>query len=366
MKVLHIINSLATGGAEKLIVETLPLFQEQGVQADVLLLNGSEYPLFKELRAKNCCRIYSLGKGSVYNPKHIGKIIPYLKEYDLVHVHLFPAQYFAIAAKRLSFSKKPFVFTEHSTSNRRFQSRRYKMADRIVYNVYTKVICITEKVKAAVVKQTALPAKKLTVIQNGVDLEKIRQAKPLSRQILNFTDRDVLILQVSSFQEPKDQHTVIRSLQHLPANVKLLLAGDGVLRPQCEQLVAELKLQERVMFLGIRSNIPSLLKTADVIVLSSKYEGLSLSSIEGMASGRPFVASNVPGLAEVVGGAGILFPQGDDQRLAQEIRRLMEDESYYRQTAAQCQQRAAQYDIHRMVEQQVALYKSLVKPDSHS
>ncbi|MBP6377870.1 MAG: glycosyltransferase [Kaistella sp.] len=368
MKILHIINSLATGGAEKLIVETLPLYREKGIEADVLLLNGTEYPLYKELQEKNCCRIYSLGKTSVYNPKLIGKIIPYLKQYDLIHVHLFPAQYFAIAAKRLSFSKKPFVFTEHSTSNRRFSSKKFKLADKIIYNSYSRIICITDKVKDAVLKHTGLKKEKLTVIENGINLQKIDSAPPFSRADLNLnlnlnlnlSDKDILLMQVSSFQEPKDQPTLIKALQYLPSEVKLLLVGDGVLREECEALVNQLNLQNRVFFLGLRSDVPSLLKSADAVVLSSKYEGLSLSSIEGMASGKPFIASDVPGLSEVVDGAGILFPQGDDQQLANEIRRLMTDKEHYRIISEKGLVRAARYDINIMVDQHIQLYEMLI------
>lgn len=362
MKILHIINSLATGGAEKLIVETLPLYREKGIVADLLLLNGTEYPLYKELQEKNCCKIYSLGKTSVYNPKLIGKIIPYLKQYDLIHVHLFPAQYFAVAAKRLSFSKKPLVFTEHSTSNRRFSSKKFKLADKIIYNSYSRIVCITDKVKVAVLKQTGMSEEKLTVIENGINLEKINGAPPYSRAgiSLKLSDKDLLLIQVSSFQEPKDQPTVIRALQHLPDHVKLLLAGDGILRKDCEQLVKELKLQDRVLFLGLRDDIPSLLKSCDVIVLSSKYEGLSLSSIEGMASGKPFLASDVPGLSDVVGGAGILFPQGDDRKLAEEISKLITNKEWSEEVAKKCMTRAENYDIHRMVEDHIQLYQSIL------
>ncbi|ACU06842.1 putative lipopolysaccharide biosynthesis protein [Flavobacteriaceae bacterium 3519-10] len=362
MKILHIINSLATGGAEKLIVETLPLYHQKGIKADVLLLNGTEYPLYKELAQQNSCRIYSLGKTSVYNPLLIFKIFPFLKSYKIIHVHLFPAQYFAIAAKWLSFSRIPFIFTEHSTFNRRFINNKYKFADQIIYNNYRRIVCITNNVKDAVIKHTSITENKTAVIENGVNLEKITRAQPHPRASLNpqLSDQDFILLQVSSFQHPKDQPTVIRALQYLPDYVKFVLVGDGILRKDCELLVEHVKLQNRVFFLGVRNDVPSLLKNADVIVLSSKYEGLSLSSIEGMASGKPFVASDVPGLAEIVGGAGILFPQGDDAVLAQEILKLMNDRNHYNTVAERCMVRASQYDIHKMVERHIELYRSLV------
>ena len=81
------------------------------------------------------------------------------------------------------------------------------------------------------------------------------------------------------------------------------------------------------------------------MICSSEYEGLSLASVEGMAAGKPVVASDVPGLAEVVGGAGILFPQGDEKALASAILRLAEDENLYAETAAACSRRAQDFDI---------------------
>ena len=75
MKVLQIINSLATGGAEKLILETIPLYKEKDVTTDLLVLDGTSYPFLVQLQSLNCCRIYSIGLGSIYNPLNIIKII---------------------------------------------------------------------------------------------------------------------------------------------------------------------------------------------------------------------------------------------------------------------------------------------------
>ena len=125
------------------------------------------------------------------------------------------------------------------------------------------------------------------------------------------------------------------------------------------ELARELNVEKKVVFLGIRTDIPQLLKTADIIVLSSHYEGLSLSSIEGMASGKPFIASNVPGLKAVVQGAGLLFEDNNEKQLADHIRHLINDEKFYSEVASKCVERANQYDIKKMVEKQVALYETL-------
>lgn len=364
MRILHIINSLSTGGAEKLIMETVPRYNALGLKVDVLLLNGVPTPFLDNLQKMQCCKVMILGVSSPYRFKFIRQIIPQFKKYDLIHVHLFPANYLSALAKLISRSRTPLVLTEHSTSNRRFRNPLFRLINAIIYRLFTKIVCITGDVNKIVRTNTLLPENRLTVIQNGVAISTYVNAPVLKRTNVHrdLCDEDFLLIQVASLRQPKDQGTAIRALAHLPNHVKLLLAGEGPLLREYEELTKHLRLEERVFFLGVRSDIPNLLRTCNVTVLSSNYEGLSLASIEAMASGQPLVASDVPGLSEVVGGAGILFPKGDDKTLASEIIRLMKDEIYYGEVANRCTERSKDYDIDIMVTQHIKLYKSLVKP----
>jgi glycosyltransferase involved in cell wall biosynthesis len=359
MKILHVINSLATGGAEKLILETIPLLKQRGVEVDLLVLNGNEYPYMKQLEQLNCCSIYSLGNGSLSNPLLIFKITPYLKKYDLIHVHLFPTQYWVVFAKLLSFSKVKLVFTEHSISNRRIQNKWFKYIDRFVYSFYSKIICITDEVEEAIKRHTLLEKCRFKVIENGVNLRTIGEAFALDKKSLQYSiqESDKLVVQVAGFRIEKDQKTVIRAIQYLDTNVKLLLVGDGSLRNESEQLVNELGLQERVFFLGVRNDVPSLLKTADISIVSSHWEGFGLAAVEGMAVGKPVIASNVLGLSNVVNGAGILFENGNERELAKIVNELFNDENYYNQVANKCRERAKIYDINYMIDKTIELYK---------
>ena len=164
---------------------------------------------------------------------------------------------------------------------------------------------------------------------------------------------------VSAFRAQKDQKTLIKAMKELPSDYVLELAGGGEesLIDECKQLVRELQLDGRVEFMGVRTDIPFLLAESDVVVLSSHYEGLSLSSLEGMASGKPFIASDAEGLRDIVGGYGALFPHEDAKVLAQEIQRLCEDETYAQDVAKRCQTRAKMFDIEVMVQKYLQLYK---------
>lgn len=361
MKVLQVINWMDTAGAEKLLLETIPLYNKKGVKTDLLLLNGKKTPFLQQLESLNVCNIYSLGHGSLYNPKLIVRIIPYLKKYDVVHVHLFPSLYWVAISKIMGFSSVKLVYTEHATSNRRMQNLLFRLFDKYVYNRYVKIVCISSKVDEAIKRHLKAPECKFTLINNGINISKVINETPYLKSDLELQIRedDILLIQVSRFQAQKDQSTLIKSLMHLPNNVHLLLVGEGLLKGESERLAFNLGLSKRVHFLGIRLDVLKLLKTADIVVLSTHYEGLSLASIEGLASGKPFVASNVPGLAEIVSGAGVLFPRQDDKSLAVELKKLIVDKDYYNLIMTQCLKRAEAYDIDIMVQQHINLYKSL-------
>ncbi|MDI5950741.1 glycosyltransferase [Flavobacterium yafengii] len=363
MKILHVINNLATGGAEKLILETIPLLKQREIEVDLLVLNGIDYPYMKQLKELNCCAIYSLGNGSLSNPLLIFKIIPYLKKYDLIHVHLFPTQYWVVFAKLLSFSKTKLVFTEHSTSNRRIQNKWFKYIDRFVYSFYSKIICITDEVEEVLKRHTSLDKYRFKVIENGVNLKAIEGAFALDKKNLQYSiqESDKLVIQVAGFRIEKDQKTVIRAMQYLDKNVKLLLVGDGALLSESEKLVNELGLQERIFFLGVRNDVPSLLKTADILVVSSHWEGFGLAAVEGMAVSKPIIATNVAGLSNVVKGAGILFERGNEKELANIVKELFSDVEYYSKVGNAGFERAKKYDINFMVEKLIYLYKEVLK-----
>lgn len=362
MKIVHIINSLASGGAEKLLLETIPIYKEKGIEVDLLVLNGTSSPFMQALKETACCSIYSLGLKSVYNPIQIFKLIPFLRKYDIAQVHLFPSQYWVVLAKLLSFSKIKLILTEHNSTNPRLENRFIAVIDRLFYRFYDKVVCVSNEISNTFKNYTGIRESKFVVIENGIDLKKIHTAKPyFKNEIFDlFSAQDFVMIQVARFDKQKDQETVIYSLKYLPENVKLILVGEGVFKTKCQELVEQLQLQGRVLFLGLRMDVPQLLKTTDVVVLSSRYEGLSLSSIEGMASGKPFIASDVPGLQEIVIGAGILFRQGDAKNLADKIESLRTNEAYYQEIVNSCLKRSEQFDIQLMVKKHIHLYQTIV------
>lgn len=359
MKLVQIITSLSTGGAENLVVESSLKYEERGIKLDIVSLKNSDTPFSKKLRNSFRGNVIGLTKGNVYNPFLIFKLIFILKEYQIAHVHLFPTLYWVVLAKWLSFSSTKIIYTEHSTNNRRRESTLFKYIDRFIYRGVDKIVTISDEVDKNLKFHLNFNNDYFTLINNGINLEKFQNSGAYSKSEFFENDDIFLLIQVSSFRYPKDQVTLIKALKSLPEKYKLLLVGDGILRDESECLVNKLGLNQRVKFLGLRTDIPELLNTVDLIILSSNYEGLSLSSIEGMAC-KPFIASNVPGLREIVEGAGLLFEPGNSKELAHHIQNLSNDADYYNKIAEQCKRRAQQFDLNTMVDQYIKVYKKVL------
>lgn len=362
MRILQLINGMSTAGAEILLVETSKRYLERGHQVDVCLLSSYEAPLLLELQAMEGLSILSLGKKqNIYSPACILKLAKCLKgtDYDIIHVHLFPSFYWAALAK-YAYPGAKLIYTEHNTNNRRMGNALYRWVDNRIYPRYDCHIAISDTVRERLDAHINTHRNKVVTIYNGIDLEAIRSAEPLKKEELGLPRNAKMLLQVSAFRPQKNQETLIRALAHLSPEFHVVFAGMGELIDNSKELAASLGLSDRVHFLGIRPDVPRLLKTADIVVLSSHYEGLSLSSVEALASGKPFIATDAPGLSEVVVGAGVLFPDNDHNALASEIDKLDQDQQYYDTVTARCLERAGKYDINTMVDKYLDLYQKVL------
>ncbi len=361
MKVLIAINSLDTGGAEKLVLDALPKFVEKGIDISLLLLNGENTSFLTSLERDECCAIHKVSTGSVYNPFLIFRLIPYVRKYDIIHVHLFPALYWVVFAKLCSFSSTKLVFTEHNTTNRRRNLFIFKWIDRFVYSRYAKIITVSTEVKLFLKEYLQVKNKKFTTITNGVNLEHFNTIETAhSKLLVNDSGKVRTIVQVAAFTRQKDQETLLKSIPYVIFPVQLLLVGKGPLRLKLENLAQSLEIEDKVTFLGERIDIQQILKTAHVAVLSSHYEGLSLSGVEAMAAGIPLVAANVSGLKTLVHGAGILFEHRNEIDLANKINLLLSDEKHYLETTTLCIKRAQKYSLDTMVDSHIKLYNELL------
>lgn len=352
MKILHVITSLSTGGAEHLLVDMLPRLRDMGHVVEVAVFNSKKTTFYRQLEQSGI-KIYGFSeKEGVYNFKHIFRLKELMKGFDIVHTHNTACQMFAAIGKPKNVK---LVTTEHSTSTRRRKYKFFHSIDCWMYSHYDKIICISEPSEKSLRNYIGNDYPIMT-IYNGIDVSRFAKASKIDLGLSGC----IIITMVAGFRYEKDQPTLIRAMQHLPEKYHLQLVGDGDRRSEFETLITELKLENRVHLLGIRSDVAQILRSSDVIVMSSHREGLSLSNVEGMSSGNPFVASDVEGLREVTKNYGVLFPHGDDKALASIIQKLSEDKEYKKQVADKCLERAKMFDIQKMVNAYNEVYLDLM------
>lgn len=370
MKILQIITSLQVGGAETLVVNLVPRLRAMGDEVDVCVFDGTETPLMRRLRRENPgMRIWKLGKG-YYNPLFIAKLVPIMRRYDIVHTHNSSPQLFVAIASVLCSVE--LCSTEHTTSNRKRGWKWYAPVESWMYGRYDHVICISkvaeEKLReymgGAWRDESSKFYHRISTIDNGVDVAAFHASEPLPADVAGRQKDDFVVTMVAGFREAKDQDTLVRAIAMLPSQYKLWLVGDGVRMATVRALVEELGVEGRVRFWGLRTDVPRVLKSSDVVCMASHWEGLSLSNIEGMSAGKPFMASDVNGLREVTKGWGVLFPESDAKAVANELTRLHDDADYYRAVADRCWQRARQFDIAKTAKRYQQVYTAMRENDT--
>jgi glycosyltransferase involved in cell wall biosynthesis len=359
MKVLHVIGHLDNGGAETLLAQSLIYYPKKFVSIDLLILKDNNSFLLNSIKNKFTGNVFKLTKDSIYDLRLIFKIMPYLSKYDIIHVHLFPSLYFVVIAHFFVFKKKIIFYTEHSTENKRRNNILFKYFDRVIYKRVDRIICISNAVRENLISHLGTDTDKIIVINNGINLELFSSDVVSSFDF--FNRKSFIVTQISRFSKSKDQETLIRSLMYLPKEIKLMLVGSGDLRLKSERLVSKLNLSDRVIFLGNRSDVPEIISYSSVIVQSSFYEGFGLSALEGMASEKPVIGSNVSGLNELLLDAGLLFECGNDLELSALIFKLYTDNDFYNNVARKCFLKSREYSIEKMVFEYCKEYKSLVK-----
>ncbi len=361
MKILHVINSLNYGGAEKLLAETIPKYKSHGIDVDLCILSKIETSFSESLEKDHNIKILKPKKTfSLYNPIHVLSLRKLFNNYLIIHVHLFPSLYWLALASYFKKKNTKLILTEHNTENKRRKLLLLKYIDRIIYKRFDKIIAISQGVHKNLQAHLGNKFNNIITVENGINLESIINAESYKKTDLNLKENLKTIIQVSSFTKQKDQKTLIKAVSLLTTDVEVLLVGDGPLKQEHLDYCKSLNIENKVHFLGYRSDVPRLLKTADICLLSSHYEGFGLSIVEGMTANKPCVGTNVSGLAEVLNNSGVLFETGDFKQLSAIIDKLLNNETYYNRIKQKCFNRSKNYDINIMVQGYVNIYKALI------
>lgn len=321
MKILYVITGLAQGGAERVVCDLADAMCTKGHTVKIAYLTGSVLTKPKsdsiELIAINLTGLTGL-------PFAYVKISQVIKSYrpDVVHSHMVHANILARLI-RLSTPVKKLITTAHSSN----EGGGLRM---LAYRITNNLSDLTTNVSSTAVNsfecKHAVPKGKMQTIYNGVNFENFFYdplAKKNTLDSLGLPDDTKLVLAVGRFSEAKNYPNLLHAIKDLKEltdfKFRLLIAGDGELRPQIEQLITHLGLEDYVILLGRRGDIQQLMSACDLFVLSSDHEGLPTVLIEALACQAHIVSTDVSGVREVVNRYATVVPPKNSQALAQAI-----------------------------------------------
>lgn len=241
-------------------------------------------------------------------------------------------------------------------------SKKHQIAQAMMFRWADRVVCNCNAAAERLV-QLHVPRKKLTVIANFVPEEVLMPAQPAFPRDVG----KVRVAMVARMNNPvKNYPMLLRGTAQVAQDVpglELLLAGDGPLRPELERLASQLGIANCVQFLGNRSDIPEIMSSVDIAVLTSNSEGLSNSILEAMAAGRPVIATATGGNVDLIkhGINGLLIPVGGESELVDALRTLATDPELRSRMGAEGKKRiVGEFRLESVVGKYRDLYLSLL------
>lgn len=298
-RVLHVIGAMDRGGAETLIMNVYRNIDRSILQFDFLVHEARECDFDPEIRA--------LG-GSIFSIDRLNGIntVSYIKQcrdffrthhnYCAVHVHIGSSACFVIkeAKKYGLFCIAHSHNTNPSLSLPEIGFRLFSYPTRYIADYY--LACSRE---AGVDRfgRAVVTSDRFSVLNNGIDVKHYKfssKTRSSMRRNLGIAPEQKAICHIGRFSDEKNHEFLLKAFAKCGGGEfdgRLFLIGRGPLRNDMEQLAAELNIHDKVVFLGVRSDIPDLLMAMDLFVFPSKWEGLGIAAIEAQASGLPCILS---------------------------------------------------------------------------
>jgi len=342
------VETLTMGGGESLAVRIANARAQRGQRSFLYVLTGPG-PLSERLDPAVGVRYLNLSRGSVTRPwTFLASLIGGMRKLrdqlrtdnaEVVQCHLPDANFWGLtlAERRIC----PVIATVHSTrefdygpASAPWKRTLRKIAYRRLLTRCQSVVAVSDEVRDALLSelgQTAKSSPGLVVVPNGVALcPPIDSAQRQSvRERLDLTPDPPLVVAAGRLVPLKAFDRLLEAaarVRDAGRHFNMVIAGEGECRPQLEEQIRNLHLDDRVRLPG-NLDLTSLLPAADLYVLSSDYEGLPLVLLEAMGAGLPVVATRLAGLEALVEepGAGVLVAPGDPAALADAIDELLAD-----------------------------------------
>ena len=324
-RIVFVITGLGLGGAETQVLELAKRLHARGWPISVVSM--VEPQILAERFTEAGMEVEYLGmKAGVPDPMGLLRLALILRRRRpvIVHSHMVHAN-LLVRAVRMLVQIPVVVCTTHSIiEGARWREWAYRLTDRFA----TLTTAISKAAVDRYVQVRAVPQNRLRFLPNGVDLQRFhpdQHSRAAKRAELRLGSHFAW-LAVGRFVQAKNYELMLRAFASARSpNARLIIAGDGPLRLQMEDLASHLSISSQVQFLGARNDIMQLMNAADAYVMSSDWEGMPMVLLEASATGLPIVATRVGGNAEVVqhGRTGLLVAPQQEDALAEAMKTMM-------------------------------------------
>lgn len=322
-KLLFVINNLGVGGAERQIVDDALACSKKGYQVTFLTLrNEFEKSIIHEIQDTNIS-IKKIVFNNIGDLRAYKTLIHWLyqERFDVIISHLWFANTIMRLAGIMVRKQKIMCFEQNVYDN--LKTWKMFLIDRILQYFCYKIFAVSSTVKDSLIRH-GIQSQRIEVLHNSVDLDKYQRAEKMN--IPNVPKDAFKFLFVGRLIHQKAVDILLQAFAQVPRGV-LLIAGQGSDREALEHLAQQLNISDRVFFLGVVTHIPSLMKSCDVFILPSRYEGLALVAVEAMATPLPIIISDFPATADIITHEqeGIIVPRENISELTNACTKLLDD-----------------------------------------
>ncbi len=321
---LHIRAGSEILGAERVVIELAKHLPEFGVSAAVCVpIQPGEESEFLEVARENRVQVCELAINGPFDLGAIPKIRRMAREsdIDIVHGHGYREDLYALSCRSFAL---PFA-TNHLWKRTDTRLRLYAKLDAVLLRFFHTVIAVSNEIRADMIER-GIPSGRVHRIANGIELSNRSPDQQSVRSELGIRSDEIVVTTVSSLTSEKNIAMAIRAFDIAHQNnslLRMMVVGSGPDETELRQLALNLGQEKSILFLGRRSDVPTILANSDIFALPSRKEGLPIALLEAMAASLPVVATDVGDVSLVVSDEnGALVPNEDLDKFANSIARL--------------------------------------------
>ncbi len=360
--VLHVIDTTGPGGAETVFINLADRMRQRGYRS-VVSIRGEGW-VDDQLVARGLSPCVIDCKGS-FNWRYVGDLLRLIRRerVDVIQSHLLGSNLYCAIAGMIA--RKPVVATFHGMvdvgPNERFRMLKLWLMNRGV----TRFVSVSKSLRDAIDREGLLDPARCDIIYNGIDLARYgRDGRRELRDRLGLGDDAILVGSLGNVRPAKGYDLLIKAARQVVdryPSVHFVIAGDpkSSLQRRLDALVVELGLQDHVHFIGFCDDSAGFLAQLDCFLLTSTSEGLSIATIEALATGLPAVVSRCGGPEEIVTpGEDALMVEPTEMAIVSGLLRLLGGrELAARLGLAGRQNMQARFDIDVMLNAYARLYE---------